>query len=57
MTFEQPAPDLAKIRAAWEDWENGEESPGKVLTTMKTAGFPEILRQLADSGWSPETRS
>lgn len=57
MTFEQPAPDLAKIIAALEEWENGEESPGRVLANMKTAGLPEVLAQLADEGWVPATPS
>ncbi len=51
--FERPAPDLAKLIAAWEQFEAGEESPGKVLANLKTAGLPEVLRQLADSGWVP----
>ena len=52
-SFERPAPDLAKILAAWEEWERGEENPGKVLTNMKTAGLAEVLRELSDSGWKP----
>lgn len=52
-TFETPAPDLTKLIAAWEEWERGEETPGKVLTKLKTAGLPAVLRQLADSGWTP----
>ena len=53
MTFEQPAPDLAKIVAAWEKWENGEETPGRVLADMKTAGLAHVLTQLAEQGWTP----
>jgi len=53
MSFEAPAPDLAKLIAAWEEWEAGEQSPGKVLASLKTAGLPQILRQLSESGWSP----
>ena len=53
MTFEQPAPDLTKIRAAWERWEQGEETPGKVLADMKTAGLATVLDQLAEQGWTP----
>ncbi len=51
--FEQPPPDLQKLIAAWEQFEAGEESPGKVLANLKTAGLPEVLRQLAESGWVP----
>ncbi len=57
MTFEQPAPDLTKIIAALEEWEKGEESPGRALANMKTAGLPEVLAQLADEGWVPAARS
>jgi hypothetical protein len=53
MSFEAPAPDLKKLLSAWEEWERGEETPGKVLANMKTAGFPTVLHQLIDSGWSP----
>jgi hypothetical protein len=53
MAFERPAPDIDKILAAWDEWERGEETPGKVLTTMKTAGLDQVLRQLVASGWTP----
>jgi hypothetical protein len=53
MSFETPPPDLAKLIAAWEQWESGEESPGRVLASLKTAGLPTILRQLSESGWTP----
>jgi len=53
MAFEPPAPDLAKLIAAWEEWERGDQQPGKVLANLKTAGLATILQQLADSGWSP----
>lgn len=54
-TFEVPPPDLAKLIAAWEEWERGGETPGKVLSKLKTAGLPAVLKQLADSGWTPAT--
>lgn len=53
MSFEPPAPDLQKLISAWDEWERGEETPGRVLANMKTAGLPQVLRQLADSGWLP----
>ena len=53
MSFEQPAPDLTKILAAWEEFEKGEEAPGRVLANMKTAGLPTVLAELAASGWTP----
>ena len=56
-TFDRPAPDLAKILTAWEEWERGEQNPGKVLTNMKTAGLADVLRELTESGWVPSVRS
>ncbi len=53
MAFDTPPPDLAKLIIAWEQWESGEEAPGKVLATLKTAGLPAVLKQLADAGWTP----
>lgn len=53
MSFEQPAPDLSKIVAAWEEWERGEQPPGKTLADMKTAGLPQVLEQLSADGWTP----
>jgi hypothetical protein len=54
-TFDVPPPDLGKLMAAWEEWERGEESPGKVLSKLKTAGLPAVLQQLVDAGWTPST--
>ena len=53
MSFERPAPDLTKLLAAWEEFERGEQQPGKVLANLKTAGLGEVLNQLTASGWSP----
>jgi hypothetical protein len=53
MSFERPAPDLTKLLAAWEEFERGEQMPGKVLANLKTAGLPEVLSELRDSGWTP----
>lgn len=53
MSFEPPLPDLAKMLTAWEEWERGEQAPGKVLANLKTAGFHTVLRSLIDSGWTP----
>jgi hypothetical protein len=55
MAFERPAPDLQKLLAAWEQFEAGEEAPGRVLANLKTAGLPEVLRELVDTGWTPAT--
>lgn len=53
MSFERPAPDLTKLLAAWEEFERGEQQPGKVLANLKTAGLPEVLAELIESGWAP----
>lgn len=53
MSFERPAPDLTKLVAAWQSFERGEETPGKVLANLKTAGLADVLEQLTDSGWVP----
>lgn len=53
MSFERPAPDLVKMIAAWEQFELGEEQPGRVLANLKTAGLPEVLNELVASGWVP----
>ena len=55
MTFEHPPPDLSKIVAAWESWEDGAESPGRVLADMKTAGLPAVLEQLVAEGFTPSS--
>lgn len=57
MAFERPTPDLSKLLAAWEEFERGEQQPGKVLANLKTAGLPEVLNELVATGWSPSTPS
>ena len=42
MAFDRPPPDLQKLITAWEQFEAGEESPGRVLANLKTAGLPEV---------------
>jgi hypothetical protein len=53
MSFVPPAPDLAKIIAAWEEFEAGEQQPGRVLANMKTAGLARVLAELVEQGWKP----
>ena len=55
MAFERPAPDLQKLLTAWEQFEAGEEAPGRVLANLKTAGLSEVLHELVDTGWAPAT--
>ena len=45
--MDKPAPDPAKLLEFWMEWERGETPPGKVMANLKTAGLPDLLRQLA----------
>jgi hypothetical protein len=40
-------PEPAKLLQFWMEWERGEESPGKVLANLKTAGLDRLLQELA----------
>lgn len=53
MAFDAPAPDLDKLLTAWDEWERGEQTPGRVLANLKTAGLATVLRQLREQGWTP----
>jgi len=55
MAFDRPAPDLNKLMTAREEFERGDQQPGKVLANLKTAGLAELLAELAAAGWSPST--
>ncbi len=57
MSFERPVPDLTTLVNAWEEFERGEQQPGKVLANLKTAGLPEVLGELLASGWTPSASS
>ena len=46
-------PDPVKLLGYWEEWERGETPPGRVMANLKTAGMPQLLRQLAESGQRP----
>ena len=54
MSFTKPAPDLEKMKTAWDAWERGDEQPGKTLANLKTAGLDDLLAQLIASGWKPQ---
>jgi hypothetical protein len=45
---EPPAPDPSKLLGYWEEWERGDTTPGRVLANLKTAGMPQLLRQLIE---------
>jgi hypothetical protein len=50
--MDQPVPDPDKLLAFWEEWERGEQPPGRVIANLKTAGMPQLLRQLVADGWT-----
>jgi len=45
--MDKPPPDPVKLLGYWEEWERGETTPGRVMANLKTAGMPDLLRQLA----------
>lgn len=47
--MDKPGPDVVKLLSHWMDWERGEETPGKVLSNLKTAGMAELLKSLNDA--------
>jgi hypothetical protein len=49
MSFEPPAPDAAKILAIWNTWEAGEETPGRVMANLKTAGLQQLLQYAVEA--------
>ena len=46
--MDKPPPDPVKLLGYWEEWERGETTPGRVMANLKTAGMPDLLRQLAE---------
>jgi hypothetical protein len=47
--MEIPAPDPAKMLEKWMDWERGETQPGKLISDLKNAGLPDLLRSLVEA--------
>lgn len=45
--MDKPPPDPTKLLAHWMEWERGEQTPGKVLSNLKTDGMADLLRTLA----------
>jgi hypothetical protein len=54
--MDRPLPDPAKLLEDWMEWERGEETPGRVMANLKTAGLRDLLEQLVAHG-RPETPS
>jgi len=53
--METRPPDPARMLEKWMAWERGETQPGKLVSELKTAGLPDLLRSLvgeapADTG-------
>lgn len=46
--MDKPTPDPSKLLGYWEEWERGETPPGKVLSNLKTAGMPDLLKSLLE---------
>lgn len=40
-------PEPAKLLQLWMEWERGDETPGRVLANLKTAGMRRLLEELA----------
>ena len=45
-----PPPDPVKLLAQWMEWESGEQTPGRVMANLKTAGMRELLEALVAAG-------
>jgi len=47
MDFEaRPPIDPSRLLADWMEWEKGEETPGRVMSNLKTHGLRELLDDL-----------
>lgn len=44
--MDRPPPDPTKLLDHWTEWEKGQETPGRVMANLKTAGMRELLQQL-----------
>lgn len=47
--MELPPPDPEKLLAHWQEWEQGKETPGRVLANLKTAGMQTLLQGLVEA--------
>jgi hypothetical protein len=43
---DRPAPNPSKLLTLWNEWETGTETPGRVMSNLKTAGMRELLQSL-----------
>ncbi|MFP3907487.1 MAG: hypothetical protein ACLFRV_07670 [Acidimicrobiales bacterium] len=46
--MDRPPPDPAKLLDIWMRWERGDDTPGRIMADLKTAGMRETLEHLAN---------
>jgi hypothetical protein len=51
--METPPPDPAKLLEVWMEWERGDTTPGRVMSSLKTGGMRDLLEELVAAGGSP----
>jgi hypothetical protein len=50
--METPPPDPAKLLEVWMEWERGDSTPGRVMSSLKTGGMRDLLEELVAAGGS-----
>lgn len=45
---DRPPPEPAKLLDIWMRWERGDDTPGRVMADLKTAGMRDVLEHLAN---------
>ena len=55
--MDRPPPEPAKLLDIWMRWERGEDTPGRVMADLKTAGMKEALEHLANPASVTDTGS
>jgi hypothetical protein len=45
---DRPAPDPAKLLSQWDDWERGDELPGRTMANLKTGEAKLLLEVVGD---------
>jgi hypothetical protein len=46
--MERPAPDPVKLLESWMEWERGEATPGRVMSSLKTGGLRVLLEAIVE---------
>lgn len=47
--MDRPPPDPTKLLALWQQWEDGDVTPGRAMANLKTACLPDLLRDLVST--------